>query len=45
MADFEQIMDAWLSDKEALATAGKAAGNYIADNAGAADRIFSKTLQ
>ncbi|MCI6486068.1 MAG: 3-deoxy-D-manno-octulosonic acid transferase [Bacteroidales bacterium] len=45
VADFEQIMDAWLSDKEALATAGKAAGNYIADNAGAADRIFSKTLQ
>ena len=44
-ADFEQIMDAWLSDKEALATAGKAAGCYIADNAGAADRIFSKTLQ
>ena len=44
-ADFEQIMDAWLSDKEALATAGKAAGSYIADNAGAADRIFSKTLQ
>lgn len=44
-ADFEQLMDAWLSDKEALATAGKAAGNYIADNAGAADRIFSKTLQ
>ena len=45
VADFEQIMDAWLSDKEALATAGKAAGSYIADNAGAADRIFSKTLQ
>ena len=45
VADFERIMDAWLSDKEALATAGKAAGNYIADNAGAADRIFSKTLQ
>lgn len=44
-ADFEQLMDAWLSDKEALATAGKAAGNYIADNAGAADRIFSNTLQ
>ena len=44
-ADFEQIMDAWLSDKEALATAGKAAGSYIADNAGAADRIFSKTIQ
>ena len=44
-ADFEQIMDAWLSDKEALATAGKAAGSYIADNAGAADRIFSNTLQ
>lgn len=44
-ADFEQIMDAWLSDKEALAKAGQAAGNYIADNAGAADRIFSKTLQ
>lgn len=43
-ADFEQIMDAWLSDKEALAKAGQAAGNYIADNAGAADRIFSKTL-
>lgn len=43
-ADFEQIMDAWLSDKEALATAGKAAGSYIADNAGAADRIFSKTI-
>lgn len=43
-ADFEQIMDAWLSDKETLATAGKAAGNYIADNAGAADRIFSKTI-
>lgn len=45
MADFEQIMDAWLSDKEALVKAGQAAGNYIADNAGAADRIFSKTLQ
>ena len=45
VADFEQIMDAWFSDKEALATAGKAAGSYIADNAGAADRIFSKTLQ
>ena len=45
VADFERIMDAWLSDKEALATAGKAAGSYIADNAGAADRIFSKTLQ
>ena len=45
VADFEQITDAWLSDKEALATAGKAAGSYIADNAGAADRIFSKTLQ
>ena len=45
VADFEQIMDAWLSDKEALATAGKAAGCYIADNAGAADRIFSNTLQ
>ena len=44
-ADFEQLMDAWLSDKEALATAGKAAGSYIADNAGAADRIFSNTLQ
>lgn len=44
-ADFEQLMDAWLSDKEALATAGKAAGCYIADNAGAADSIFSKTLQ
>ena len=44
MADFEQIMDAWLSDKEALAKAGQAAGNYIADNAGAADRIFSKTI-
>ena len=44
-ADFEQLMDTWLSDKEALATAGKAAGSYIADNAGAADRIFSKTLQ
>ena len=44
-ADFEQLMDAWLSDKEALATAGKAAGSYIADNAGAADRIFRKTLQ
>lgn len=43
-ADFEQIMDAWLSDKEALAKAGQAAGNYIADNAGAADRIFSKTI-
>ncbi len=43
-ADFKQIMDAWLSDKEALAKAGQAAGNYIADNAGAADRIFSKTI-
>lgn len=43
-ADFEQIMDAWLSDKEALAKAGQAAGSYIADNAGAADRIFSKTI-
>ena len=44
-ADFEQLMDAWLSDREALAIAGQAAGSYIADNAGAADRIFSKTLQ
>ncbi|HRF85104.1 MAG TPA: 3-deoxy-D-manno-octulosonic acid transferase, partial [Alloprevotella sp.] len=38
--DFGREMDRFLSDSEALKRAGKAAGDYIRDNAGAADRIY-----
>ncbi len=39
-ADFSSIMDLFLSDKEALAQAGQAAGNYIKQNAGATEKIM-----
>lgn len=39
-ADFSSIMDLFLSDKEALAKAGQAAGDYIKQNAGATEKIM-----
>lgn len=39
-ADFGRVMDEFLSDKQALARAGEAAGNYIRGNAGAADAVY-----
>lgn len=39
-ADFAAIMNDFLKNPSRLAAAGKAAGNYISDNAGAADLIF-----
>ena len=33
-------MDLFAADAQALETAGKAAGNYVADNAGASAKIF-----
>lgn len=38
--DFSSIMDLFLSDKEALAKAGQAAGDYIKHNAGATEKIM-----
>lgn len=38
--DFNTLMDRFLSDKEALQQAGRAAGNYIKENAGATQRII-----
>ena len=40
-ADFPPLMDRFLADKEFLANAGKAAGNYITSNSGATDQIIS----
>ena len=39
-ADFTAIMDLFLSDKQALSEAGKAAGDYIKQNAGATEKIM-----
>lgn len=38
--DFSQLMDRFLTDKEALRRAGEAAGAYIRQNAGATERIM-----
>lgn len=38
--DLDHSLDHLLADREALATAGQAAGNYITANAGAVERIF-----
>lgn len=38
--DMTEVMDRFTSDAAALEAAGKAAGNYVADNAGASARIF-----
>ena len=40
--DFAKIMHVFLNDKEALAKAGQAAGNYIQNNAGATAQIMDK---
>lgn len=39
-ADFGRAMDTFLTDADALAQAGRAAGGYISDNAGAADTVY-----
>lgn len=39
-ADFDRVMSAFLSDADALAKAGTAAGRYIRENAGAADAVY-----
>lgn len=39
-ADFTAIMDLFLSDKQALSEAGKAAGDYIKQNAGVTEKIM-----
>ena len=40
-ADFNALMDRFLADKDELSRAGKAAGNYIRDNAGATASIMA----
>lgn len=39
-SDFEQAMNTFLTDSNALETAGRAAGGYISSNAGAASLIY-----
>ena len=39
--DFNSLMDRFLTDSEALASAGKAAGDYVKLNAGASDIIMN----
>ena len=38
--DFHREMNHLLTDKEALQKAGRAAGHYICDNAGATEKII-----
>ena len=38
--DFQQLMDRLLSDTAYLSTSGKAAGDYVKNNAGALDKIM-----
>ncbi|MBQ8521198.1 MAG: 3-deoxy-D-manno-octulosonic acid transferase [Bacteroides sp.] len=38
--DFEQLMDRFLKDEACLQQAGKAAGDYVMNNAGALDKIM-----
>ena len=40
--DFDRVMDTFLGDADALDKAGKAAGRYIRENAGAADAIYKE---
>ena len=42
---FATIMDRFMSSPEALAQAGKAAGDYINSNAGAADKCFKAIFE
>ncbi len=39
--DFKQLMDKFLSDKACLQQAGKAAGDYVVNNAGALNKIMN----
>lgn len=39
--DFKQLMDKFLSDKACLQQAGKAAGDYVMNNAGALNKIMN----
>lgn len=41
-AEFRQVMDTFLSRPGELAAAGKAAGDYIRNNAGAVDKVFKQ---
>ena len=41
LASFSTLMDNFINNPEALSQAGKAAGNYINANAGAADKCFT----
>jgi len=38
--DFERLMDRFLSDEAYLKASGKAAGDYVKDNAGALEKIM-----
>lgn len=40
-ADFDTLMDTFLTDTDALEAAGRAAEGYIRDNAGATDKVFA----
>ena len=39
-ASFAQTMDKFIADKDALAKAGRIAGDYISNNAGASDKCY-----
>jgi len=41
--DFKQTLTHLLDDKQALYAAGRAAGQYISNNAGAADAVWQAT--
>ena len=40
--DFQQLMDKFLTDESYLKQSGKAAGDYVKDNAGAMDKIMKR---
>ena len=40
ITDFQRLMDRLLSDTAYLSTSGKAAGDYVKNNAGALDKIM-----
>ena len=40
--DFQQLMDKFLTDEAYLKQSGKAAGDYVKDNAGAMDKIMKR---
>lgn len=43
-SDFDAVMKEFSTSPESLKRSGEAAGRYIADNAGAADKVFNATL-